>query len=83
MVDVLNIDTLHAVKINVQSGTQQFLNQYGDVETVGIETGEVAVFEHLLIDVAGSFFEGGALFHIVVRDAMDIHDFFGYMNRVA
>ena len=61
--------------VEIDAGAYEFFYEKGNVEVVGVVTGEVAVFK-----VGGNawcfVFEGGAVCHVGVADAVDLCGFF-------
>ena len=64
-------------EVKVNTGTEKFLGQHGNVEMVGVETGKVAAGEGVA-QTGGKLLEGGGVFHHVVADARDAGHLGGY-----
>lgn len=62
--------------VDIDACTQEFFGKHGYIETVRIESGDVASFE-VLGDVACNLLEGGAVLYILVGDAMHVRRLFG------
>ena len=74
MEDNLHIHKLTAAHVNVHICTQEFLRQYRNIETVGIETRKVTAF-NIIGNTACHFLKGRTIRHIFIINAMNGRSF--------
>ena len=74
MEDDLHVDKLPAAHVDIHIGTEEFFGQHGDVETIGIEAGQVASFD-VVGYAACHFLESGTIGHVGIVYAMHSRGF--------
>ena len=75
----LHIDKFVAFQVDVDAGAQKLFGQQRNVEPVGVESAQIASFDGTGY-VVGHGFECGAIFHIVIGDAVYGGGLFGNVH---
>ena len=80
--DVLHVDKAALFEAEGVAGTEELLDEHGDVEFVGVVARQVGIANegcHL----GGKFAEGGLVGHVGIADAVDGGGYFGNMDCAA
>ena len=82
MEDILHVNQTATAEVEVDAHAEEFLNEEGHVELVGVVTGEVGI-ANVFLKAGGQFLERGLILDIVIRDAVDGGGEFGDVDGLA
>ncbi len=74
--DVLHVDEAAPLEVDADAGAHELLDEHRQVETVGVESSEVAAGDELF-ERPGDLREGRTILHILVGDAVNGGRLFG------